>query len=130
MNELDVVRKTRKIYNHENQRMKEMNKKTYLVNIAYLIDLTDEEYKEFDGELTPILENETTIRRDLKLHWESSSSVLLDPEAMNCGRCAKCNSWVTDRDKPNHIDELNNGAVVEGQLLCDECLSEEHRWAF
>lgn len=49
-----------------------MNKKTYLVNIAYLIDLTDEEYKEFDGELTYVLENEITIRRDLKLHWESS----------------------------------------------------------
>jgi|GEM_PF-6690550 len=32
-----------------------MNKKTYLVNIAYLIDLTDEEYKEFDGELTYVL---------------------------------------------------------------------------
>ncbi|WP_339169112.1 hypothetical protein MKX75_07590 [Paenibacillus sp. FSL R5-0341] len=130
MNELDVIRKTRKIYNHENQRMKELNKNTYLVNIAYLIDLTDEEYKEFDGELTPILENEITIRRDLKLHWESSSSVLLNPEAMNCGRCAKCNSWATDRDKPNHVDELNNGAVVKGKLLCDECLPEEHRWAF
>jgi len=116
--------------NHENQRMKEMSKKTYLVNIAYLIDLTDEEYKEIDGDLTPVLENEIKIRRDLKLHWESTSSVYLDPEAMNCGRCAKCNSWATDREKPNHIDELNNGAVVEGQLLCDECLPEEHRWAF
>ncbi|WP_339260559.1 hypothetical protein MKZ12_12055 [Paenibacillus sp. FSL R5-0713] len=107
-----------------------MNKKTYLVNIAYLIDLTDDEYKEIDGDLTPVLENEITIRKDLKLQWESSSSVYLDPEVMNCGRCAKCNSWATDREKPNHMDELNNGAVIEGQLLCDECLPEEHRWAF
>ncbi|RED52945.1 hypothetical protein DFP95_1281, partial [Cohnella lupini] len=30
----------------ENQRIKEVTKKTYLVNVAYLIDLTDEEYKE------------------------------------------------------------------------------------
>ncbi|WP_308722223.1 hypothetical protein [Paenibacillus polysaccharolyticus] len=107
-----------------------MNKKTYLVKVAYLIDLSDEEYKEIGDNLIPELENEITVRQNLKLKWESSSTILLDSEGMNCGRCSKCNSWVTDREKPDHIDELNNGAVVDDRLLCDECLPEEHRWAF
>nr|WP_154958420.1 hypothetical protein [Paenibacillus xylanexedens] len=107
-----------------------MNKKTYLVKVAYLIDLSDEEYKEMGDQLIPELENEITVMGNLKLDWQSSSTILLDPETMNCGRCSKCNSWVTDREKPDHIDELNNGAVVDDRLLCDECLPEDHRWAF
>jgi hypothetical protein len=110
--------------------VKEMNKKTYLVKVAYLMDLSDEEYQEIGDNLIPELENEMTVRQHLKLKWESSSTILLDSEIMNCGRCYKCNSWVTDREKPDSIDELNNGAVVDDQLLCDECLPENHRWAF
>ncbi len=107
-----------------------MNKKTYLVNIAYLIDLTEEEYQEIGDKLICSVENEIILNDNHKLKWESSSSIMLNPLTMNCGRCSNCHGWVTDREKPNSIDELNNGATVEGRLLCDECLPEDHRWAF
>ncbi|MFD1885509.1 hypothetical protein [Paenibacillus wenxiniae] len=107
-----------------------MTKKTYLVNVAYLIDLTEEEYQEIGDKLIGSVENELALNKNHKLEWESSSTILLDPVTMNCGRCFNCSCWVTDREKPNPIDELNNGAIVEGRLLCDECLPENHRWAF
>ncbi|MMZ69382.1 hypothetical protein D1872_322140 [compost metagenome] len=65
-----------------------------------------------------------------KMKWESISTTVLDTTKMNCGRCNNCKSWVTNREEANPISELSNGAVVNGELLCDECLPEDHRWAF
>lgn len=107
-----------------------MNKKTYLVKVAYLIDLTEDEYRALDHTVMHSVTDEIILNEQHRLTWESSSTIMLDPTTMNCGRCSNCNAWATDREKPNHIDELNNGATVEGQLLCDECLPEDHRWAF
>lgn len=107
-----------------------MNKKSYLVTVGYLIELTDEEKNEIGEKLMSVIPDEITININKQLKWESTSTICLDPKTMNCGRCQKCNSWVTDREKPNHIEQLNNGAVVDGQLLCDECLPEDDRWSF
>ncbi|MGF6355795.1 hypothetical protein ABIE27_003710 [Paenibacillus sp. 4624] len=48
-----------------------MNKKTYLVKVAYLMDLSDEEYQEIGDNLIPELENEMTVRQHLKLKWDT-----------------------------------------------------------
>lgn len=46
---------------------------------------------------------------------------------MNCGRCAICGTWCTDRERPGTILQISYGARVEGKLLCDEHLPEGHR---
>ncbi|WP_145410604.1 hypothetical protein [Paenibacillus xylanexedens] len=107
--------------------------KTLLVKSAYLVELTEEEFLNKYDEIMLSISN--VIGRDIsvssnKLQWESISTILLDPETINCGRCNNCKSWVTDREKENHIDELNNGAIINGKILCDECLPEGHPWAF
>lgn len=43
---------------------------------------------------------------------------------------SKCGQWTTDREKPDSIVGLSNGATINGRLLCDECLPPKHKWAF
>ncbi|GMX65019.1 hypothetical protein Elgi_42890 [Paenibacillus elgii] len=110
--------------------MKE-NKISYLVKIGYLLDLTDQEDEEdIEKNILRVVSDDIMITNGKTMKWESTSAIKLDPETMNCGRCCNCNNWVTDREKPNPISELNNGATVDGNLLCDECLPEDHRWSF
>ena len=108
-----------------------MIKKTVIIKVAYLIELQDE-----DGVLNRIM---TRVGNDEKipidgqsfdLKWIATSSHTLDDANENCGKCSNCGAWTTDREKPNYIPELNDGATVEGKLLCDECLPSDHRWAF
>jgi hypothetical protein len=56
--------------------------------------------------------------------------ISLAPEIMNCVKCSSCGAWTTDREKDEPIEGLTNGATVDGKLLCDECLPEDHKWAF
>lgn len=111
-------------------------KKTVLVSVAYLVELPEEEINSDNGLLETIT-NEVSESKDLlienkdiSLEWNCTSAYILDSENLNCGECSKCGQWTTDREKPNAIEGISNGATVEGQLLCDECLSFDHRWAF
>ena len=111
-----------------------MSNKTLLIKSSYLISLTEEEYSQKHDDILLAISNvigkDFSISANSTLEWESLSTVLLESSSTNCGSCSNCNSWVTDRGKENHIEELTNGAVVNGQLLCDECLPDDHRWAF
>lgn len=111
-------------------------KETVLIKVSYLVEFTEDELISEDGVLSKIT---SKIGKDEKilidgkefgLTWNETSSFVLNPDNSNCGKCANCGGWVTDREKPNHIPELCNGAVVDGKLLCDECLPIDHRWAF
>ena len=62
--------------------------------------------------------------------WVGTSYCDLDPSTMNCGRCAVCGVWTTDRERPEPIRGLSYGARFDGRLLCDEHLPEGHRWRF
>lgn len=111
-----------------------MKDKTILIKAAYLMNLTEEDYNEKYDEILLAISNiigkDISVSNNLILEWEGISTILLEPRNTNCGRCNNCNKWVTNREQEEHIDELNNGAIVNGQLLCDECLPEDHRWAF
>ena len=111
-------------------------RETVLIKVAYLVELPEEEINSIDGALDKIMikvGNDEKIQIDGKnidLKWIETSSRTLDIDNKNCGRCAKCGEWTTDREKPNFISELDNGATVDGKLLCDECLPPGHIWAF
>lgn len=113
-------------------------KKTVLIKVAYLVELTEEEIDNDDIDsvldkiISKISKDRTILANDknFDLEWNSTSPIVLDSNDMNCGRCAKCGGWVTDRERDNPILELCNGATVDDKLLCDECLPSEHRWAF
>jgi hypothetical protein len=107
-------------------------KKTLLVNISYYVEINESENglpKEIQSKLC---EHRTLEIDDEKVYlkWNESSFRVLDPEIMNCGRCANCGCWVTDRDKDAAIFGVDDGAVHENKLLCDECLPSDHKWAF
>ncbi|MEZ4660601.1 MAG: hypothetical protein R2911_23845 [Caldilineaceae bacterium] len=111
------------------------NTKTILISINLLAEVpahlaNDSDFNEFDrvvGEVTDAVE---TVESRFNLSWESTQTRTLNESTMNCGRCASCGRWVSDREKDNVIEQLNIGAVVDGNLLCDECLPRNHRWAF
>lgn len=109
------------------------NDKAILVRTSYLIEgKCDEIDKETvqNGIWNLIPEEDIWIDENHKAVWQSTSELYLDPKTMNCGKCAKCHGWTTDMEKLNYINGLCNGATVDGELLCDECLPEGHRWAF
>lgn len=110
--------------------------KTILIKIGYLVNL-EEDNKEFEDDLLVKIRRE--LSKDIKINaeheeanveWISSSSIILDPESMNCDKCTRCGQWTTNREKSDPILELCDGAKVDGELLCDECLPSDHRWAF
>src|SRR5215207_4112330 len=56
------------------------------------------------------------------LGWYSTRAQALDPDEVNCGRCAVCGHWTTDMEEPNPVRGLGCGARVDSRLLCDEHL--------
>lgn len=112
------------------------NKKTVLIRVSYLVELSEAETNSDDG-LHDKIVNKLCESRKLQiedgeaiLHWNSASSLVLEPENLNCGKCSKCEQWTTDREKPDAVADICNGATVNGKLLCDECLPSDHRWVF
>lgn len=111
-------------------------KRTVLVRAYHLIEVEEEELLKEDGLLDGLV-NEISNDKELSvmgetvsMKWQGTAVIPLLPELYNCGQCAYCGAWVTDREKEDPIEGLTNGAVVDGKLLCDECLPEDHRWAF
>ncbi|MBH0330963.1 hypothetical protein ABH14_14305 [Brevibacillus brevis] len=107
-------------------------KKTVLVNISYYVEIDESEI-----ELSPNIQNKLCENRTIEsneekvfLKWNQSSFQVLNPETINCGECANCGCWTTDREKNDAIFGIDNGAVHNNKLLCDECLPPDHRWAF
>lgn len=112
------------------------DKKTVLIKVTYLVELSEAEINSDDG-MRDKIENKLCEPRRLQiedgekiLHWNSTSSLVLEPENLNCGKCSKCGQWTTDREKPDKVAGICNGATVDGKLLCDECLPSDHKWAF
>jgi hypothetical protein len=110
-------------------------KKTVLICISALVEVPSEIVDDPDFNDLDRLENRLTeavekVDSDFKLSWESTERLVLDPITMNCGKCASCGCWASDREKDGVISQLQIAATVDGRLLCDECLPKDHRWAF
>lgn len=67
---------------------------------------------------------------DTKVQWEMMRAGPLD-DLPGVGRCTVCNCWVFDAENcGEYVPEVNPGAVVDGRLLCDDHLPEDHPVAF
>ena len=109
------------------------NQKTVLITVSYLINEDEDQIS------TGVLEKvkckmsqslELDLGKKTSLNWTCTSTQILNPELINCGKCENCGQWVTDMEKPEPVEGLCTGATVDGKLLCDECLPSDHRWAF
>jgi hypothetical protein len=109
-------------------------KRTVLVRRYHLVEVVEEELIKEDGLLDELVRE---VSNDVELHvigeavlmkWQGTDVIPLLPELSNCGTCQSCGAWVTDRENENPIEGLTNGAVVDGKLLCEECLPEDHTW--
>lgn len=72
---------------------------------------------------------ETLIRNDDSINVVSTEIVDLSLN-LNCGKCRNCQTWVTDKRYDNSVSELSNGAIVNGEWLCDLCLPKQHPNSF
>lgn len=109
--------------------------KTVLINLSVLVEvpekiLEQDEFNELDKLENTLSDSIESIKTPYKLSWESTRSLVLDPKNMNCGRCESCDCWVSDREAPEFVPNLNIGTKYNGKLLCDECLPKDHKWAF
>lgn len=110
---------------------------SFLITVNVIIDRqihydSDEPYVEVDAFSDQLIEDIEAFvtKQPGSQRWVSSSLVTLGLRGSNSGQCAICGTWVTDREKPDPIYGLCNGATVDGKLLCDEHLPKDHRWAF
>jgi hypothetical protein len=108
-----------------------------LISVSYIVEMPEEDKDKFEGRLVDKIGGELSQDKllsienlDVLLKWNSTSSIGLDSGEYNCGKCSKCGHWTTDSEKPYAVQGLCNGATVDGELLCDECLPPDHRWAF
>jgi hypothetical protein len=113
-----------------------MAKKTFLMTLTVVVEASDQETSRGLSELEE-LEQRLIESVDVALGspppplgWQITWSTELAPASINCGQCAVCGGWVTDRERPDPLKGLGNGARVEGRLLCDEHLPPGHRLAF
>jgi hypothetical protein len=113
-----------------------MAKKTFLVTLTVAVEASDQQSSSGLSELEE-LEQRLIQSVDVALEspspplgWQVTWSTELDPASLNCGQCAVCGGWVTDRERSDPLKGLGNGARVDGQLLCDEHLPPGHRLAF
>ena len=112
------------------------SKKISLITVSYLVEILEEDLSNDDDLIDKITnhvcENKNMIvnGKEIILEWNNTYSQILEPNEMNCGKCSECGQWTTDREKGNAIRGLCNGATVNGNLLCDDCLPTDHRWAF
>ena len=114
-----------------------MSKKTVLLKVGILIEADEADVEALSGDvdraskaIVGAIDAALGVEDGSHLGWCSTRYVPLDREHMNCGQCAVCGGWVTDREKADPIWGLGYGAVVDGRLLCDEHLPPDHRWAF
>jgi hypothetical protein len=72
-----------------------------------------------------------TTRPGVTVDWESLTSTPLDGKP-GVGRCAVCNRWAYEVENRTSWTPtcISPGAVVDGQLLCDEHLPPDHPHAF
>lgn len=112
-------------------------KKTVVITLTALMEVEASEITADNGEIhkkTSELEDSINFILDADNHphvgWTSTSSIVLDEETMNCGKCAECGCWTTDNEKPNSVLGVSYGATYKNRLLCDECLPDGHEWAF
>ena len=112
--------------------------KKVLFSVSYLLDVeenlllgTDESESFSDIVFQKLAKNRRKkIDETHFAQWNKSSFIVLDPQTMNCGKCAECGEWTTDMEKVGSIDGLTNGAMVDDLLYCDDCLPKGHKWAF
>lgn len=110
-------------------------KRAVLVKTYHIIEVNEEELVKEDGLLDNVMKEVSqdwniSMEENVFMKWEGTSMVPLLPELSNCGKCFSCGTWTTDREKEEPIEGLANGAVVNGNLLCDQCLPQDHTWAF
>lgn len=43
----------------------------------------------------------------------------------NAFRCAKCGVWASDFKKPDELDGIGSGSVVDGRFLCTQCYNHK-----
>lgn len=103
--------------------------KTILFKASYLIEVEDELLLDTDeaDQFRDLVFDTLSKNRKKKIdnthiaYWKSSSYTALYPDKRNCGKCENCGAWTTDRDLPDPIDGLSDGARINSRLLCDQC---------
>lgn len=106
---------------------------TILIQVSYILKLPPGEFQREGGvrnKLSDKIDKDIPMQEDTVLQWHKTAATLLDAGYTNCGRCSGCGVWTSDRERPDFIQGLSIGAVVDGKLLCNQCLPAGHPLAF
>lgn len=108
-----------------------MTKTVAIFTQSYLIDIPNNIQDELNFVCGLTDEIEKLIQSKFpQVAYQSTQFGIYEPNVDNLGKCQKCGCWTTDSTQENRVKEVSNGAVVNGQLLCDVCLPSDHELAF
>lgn len=110
-------------------------KKQVLITISYIAEVDetlmtgrrDQEKRNIFNEFEESFPEEVVIKEEFKAKWEKTSRCLLDERFNNCLKCAKCGSWVTDTNQPNHLAGLSRCEYIDGSGYCTQCAEDVRR---
>lgn len=92
----------------------------YILKIAYLLDGSWEE-----------TEKSAASTEELLKKGEYLSEQYVDLTGVrNFGRCCVCQAWTSDKRQIGAVEEMSNGAEIDGKWYCDVCLPKDHLNAF
>ena len=96
----------------------------YVIKVNFVVNDSVREDTDISLKLESLIEDALI---GIGIDAEHISSEFIDMDQNdNCGMCAECGNWTSDYGKENCIQELSNGAIVDGKWLCDLCLPKDH----
>jgi hypothetical protein len=109
-----------------------------LLKIGVLVEVEEEELEKEHSYIDEVTwEIEEKINEALEITddesdfgWRYTSITVLDENEHNYGKCSKCGTLTSDKEKEGFIPEIGTGATVNKKLLCDDCLPKDHPLAF
>ncbi|WLQ11771.1 hypothetical protein O5O45_18755 [Hahella aquimaris] len=112
-----------------------MTKKTIHLSLTLMVDVedpnSDTAAKMLSGVKDAIAASLNEFGGVKERDWKASTALELDPDTMNCDRCAKCGQWVSVNSiwGGPHIDSLPYSVEIDKELLCNTCAPEPVEWA-
>ena len=91
----------------------------YIYHISVLIE--EDEDLQLENKLWATVEQALAQQKA-----ELVSSRTEELNGQNFGRCIKCGAWTSDWTKSVGVKSLSNGAQIDGEWFCDECLPLNH----
>lgn len=106
------------------------NSRLVLVGVAVLVEVPDDDNLMYDrmetvGRALQKLARQVAAEQPGCSATDVTSYHYPGDEFENGTRCARCGAWASDFKKPNCIDGIRLGSIVDDQFFCTQCYNHK-----